>query len=126
MPLRGILVYPYTIPNIVGIVYPPSFKDIRSLPTRRTGQISALIVESESLMERDAVAGDKPGRGPPGYTFLRAPGEPQYPRWSSFSASGSSTPCKSHYYSVIYKVWIMLNGTHGQSLLFTSRHFQLS
>jgi hypothetical protein len=35
----------------------------------------ATITVSESLMERDAVAGDRAGRGLPGYTFLRAPGE---------------------------------------------------
>jgi hypothetical protein len=35
----------------------------------------ATITVSESLMEREAVGGDRAGKGLPGYTFLRAPGE---------------------------------------------------
>jgi hypothetical protein len=35
----------------------------------------AMITVSESLMDREPGTGDKGGRGLPGYTFLRAPGE---------------------------------------------------
>ena len=35
----------------------------------------ATITVSESLMERETGPGDRAGRGLPGYTFLRAPGE---------------------------------------------------
>jgi hypothetical protein len=35
----------------------------------------AIITVSETLLERDAAAGDRSGKGLPGYTFLRAPGE---------------------------------------------------
>jgi glucose dehydrogenase len=35
----------------------------------------AMVTISEELVERDPGAGDKPGKGLPGYTYLRAPGE---------------------------------------------------
>lgn len=35
----------------------------------------AIVTVSESLIERDAGSGDKSGKGLPGYTFLRVPGE---------------------------------------------------
>ena len=35
----------------------------------------AIVTVSETLMEREAGSGDKGGKGLPGYTFLRAPGE---------------------------------------------------
>ncbi len=55
----------------------PGLTELEATVTQGETVVSAraIVTVSEELVERDLGAGEKPGKGLPGYTYLRAPGE---------------------------------------------------